>query len=277
VSAVTAIASLGTVFAVSTVGTNVSFATFILFYHGGRYDAGGHGYYSVTQQHNSSRQKLPDGSGRGDIAIAYGTHRHNTPVDSIGDIGEWSAGLLAFNHVHKGTYADVEYQHKAEEDKYLGKTALQGEEQQVSLLQKVEELKDTKNAYQTEGADDEEETCTGEYESEIEGQNGEEVYNAKETQYITLGLGRTVDANDILQRKEDIEGILQYYQSLVCQFFNTAIMGMHQVGYREYGIVYGTLEYGDEHTQDNAHYQCHIEGLSPKGIGTEDDGIELLF
>jgi hypothetical protein len=59
--------------------------------------------------------------------------------------------------------------------------------------------------------------------------------------------------------------------------FNSGVVIVHQIGNGEYGIVYGTLENGDEYTHNDAYYQYYVEGLSPERIGPENNGIKLFL
>ena len=111
----------------------------------GRYDACGYGNDGITQKHDEGRKQTSDGSNWGDVTIAYGSHRHNSPIDGGSQIGELCIGLTTLNHKHQRSQTSDQYQYKQEIDGYFGQTLLEGVHQDITLVDETEQLEDAED------------------------------------------------------------------------------------------------------------------------------------
>ena len=158
-------------FLVATRTTTILSLTLGLVNHGGRYDTGGHSDDGVTQNHDEGGEEASNDRDRSDVAITDGGEGDNRPVDASANVGELGTRLCSLNHKHQCSHDGDEDEHKEEIDKYLPDTEFDALKQQVTFVDKGEELEHAEDADKSEHPEDEEVACGGEVrnEGEIEG------------------------------------------------------------------------------------------------------------
>ena len=182
-----------------------------LVYHGGRHDACGHGDDGVTQNHHEARQEASDDGDRRDVAITDGGEGHYRPVDARADVCELRIRPSSLDDEHQRADDGDQDEDEKEIDHDLLEAELDALHQEVPLIDEGEELEHAEDADQTEDSDDEEVACRREAgdEREVEGQRGEKVDDAEETEGVVLGTWRAVQTEDVLDGEEEGEDILQ--------------------------------------------------------------------
>lgn len=187
------------------VGAFLVPSAFIVFHHGGRNDSCRYGDDRIADKHHAGGKKLSESGDRGDVTIAYGGHGDDCPVDTVRDVVELGIGLRALYHVHQRSDRSHQNDDEQEKDGYLLAAFAQGGEQPFAFVQEIEQLEYTEYAYQTESADDEQVTCAGEKQADIEREGSQQVYNAEETEYVFPWAGRTVNACQVFESEESGE------------------------------------------------------------------------
>ena len=220
-----------------------------------------HSQYRVAQQHDNGRQEAARSRNRGNVAIAHGGHRHHGPVDTGRDIGEGGALHLSLYHIHKRAERYDHDDYKEEKDHNLTAAEPKGAHQHVALLEEAEQFEDAENPNQAEGSHHHQVTHRPEYPSQIERQRAYQVNDAIETEDVGPGFGRTVDAANVFQRKEESESVLAHGKD-----------GLHD-GRK----ARQALHHNEQDAQHYGPQQDDIEQLAQRRITLEDDGVETTL
>ena len=181
----------------------------LLAYHGCRYDSRRYGNDGVTGQHDNGRQESPYRSNGGNVAIAYGGHGNNSPVDTIGNVVEFSTGYVAFNHVHDCSHGGNQDEDKKEKYGYFRCADAQGAQQQITFTDEREQLEDAEYPDEPEGPDDQQVVCTLQEEAQVNRQGGQQVHQPEKAEYVFPGIFQAVNTGQVFYGKEESQQVFQ--------------------------------------------------------------------
>ena len=232
----------------------------MLFESFASHNARGYSNDRIAEEHDDHRDELACGGDWCDVAIAYGGDGDNSPVDSSGDAGNGGVGI-ALNAVHCGSKNDGHNEYKHHEYEDFHRTATKRVEQKTAFVQEAGHFEDSENTQHTHHAEYRKGGSSREEEAEIGGQDREEVNNAIEGKNIFPGLLETVDTEVVFESEENGEPPTEY---------------PHRDG-EPVGSVGHAFEDDDQDVEGNADEQPDVEFLSGRGIGFEDDSIDLLL
>ena len=234
-------------------------------YHGGRHNTSGHSNDGVTKNHDDAREKASNEGDRGDVAIANRSERDNRPIDTGADVCKLCARLSSLNHKHECAQNSDEDEDKKEINKYLTEAEFNALHEEITFVDKREELEHPKNADESENTQDEEIACAGQWwdEGEVERQGGQEVDDAKETEGILLARRRTIETQDVLEGKEACENIFEDGKHI--------LEPAHHYRF--------CLDECNEETEHNGHHHYDVKSLAHGRVSIEHDVIEtwLIF
>ena len=224
------------------------------------HNARGYSNDGIAEEHYDHRDELACGGDWCDVAIADGGDGDYSPVDPSGDAGNGRVGI-ALNAVHCGSKNDGHDEYKHHEYEDFHRTATKRVEQKTAFVEEAGHFEDAENTQHTHHAEHREGGSGGEEEAEIGGQDGEEVNNAIEGKNIFPGLLETVDTEVVFKSEENGESPTEY---------------PHGDG-KPVGSVGHTFENDNQDVESDADEQPDVEFLSGRGIGFEDDSIDLLL
>ena len=142
---------------------------FRLVNNGGRNNTCRNGTDGITQQHDECRKQASNRRYRRDVAIAYGGHRDDGPIDRCGQIGELCIGLPCLNHKHQRAQTGDQYQQEQEVDGNLGQALLELTHQYVSLVDEAEQLENAEDTDEAERTQQHHVSCMGQEVGKIRG------------------------------------------------------------------------------------------------------------
>ena len=232
----------------------------MLFESFASHNARGYSNDRIAEEHDDHRDELACGGDWCDVAIAYGGDGDNSPVDPSGDAGNGGVGI-ALNAVHCGSKNDGHDEYKHHEYEDFHRTATKRVEQKTAFVEEAGHFEDAENTQHTHHAEHRKGGSGGEEEAEIGGQDREEVNNAIEGKNIFPGLLETVDAEVVFESEENGESPTEH---------------PHGDG-EPVGSVGHAFEDDDQDVEGDADEQPDVEFLSGRGIGFEDDSIDLLL
>ena len=232
----------------------------MLFESFASHNARGYSNDRIAEEHDDHRDELACGGDWCDVAIAYGGDGDNSPVDSSGDAGNGGVGI-ALNAVHCGSKNDGHDEYKHHEYEDFHRTATKRVEQKTAFVQEAGHFEDSENTQHTHHAEYRKGGSCREEEAEIGGQDREEVNNAIEGKNIFPGLLEAIDAEVVFESEENGESPTEH---------------PHRDG-EPVGSVGHAFEDDDQDVEGDADEQPDVEFLSGRGIGFEDDSIDLLL
>lgn len=224
------------------------------------HNARGYSNDRIAEEHDDHRDELACGGDWCDVAIAYGGDGDNSPVDSSGDAGNGGVGI-ALNAVHCGSKNDGHDEYKHHEYEDFHRTATKRVEKKTAFVEEAGHFEDSENTQHTHHAEHRKGGSGGEEETEIGGQDREKVNNAIEGKNIFPGLLDTIDAEVVFESEENGESPTEH---------------PHGDG-KPVGSVGHAFEDDDQDVEGDADEQPDVEFLSGRGIGFEDDSIDLLL
>ncbi len=202
------------------------------FGHLGRNDSRRYGNNGITQQHHYRRYQLTDGRDGGNIAIAYGGQRDDSPVDGLGDAGKIGIDP-PFDQVHDRAENGDEQEKKKHEDHNLGHTGTYGSHEHITCGDKVVQAQDTEDPQQSKDTEDHQYLCSAIDKAYIGGKDGDEVYDAVKGKDVTPRLMKAVDTQDVFDGEYNGDNPLAPKQKIP----------------RAMGQAYGTLGRNDNDAQ----------------------------
>jgi hypothetical protein len=104
---------------------------------------------------------------------------------------------------------------------------------------------------------DEQVTCAGEKQADIEREGSQQVYNAEETEYVFPWAGRTVNACQVFESEESGEKIFHNDER------------SRQVG----GDAFQAFDDNEQYTDQDTTDKNHVEQLPRRGVRFEDDDV----
>ena len=232
----------------------------MLFESFASHNARGYSNDRIAEEHDDHRDELACGGDRGDVAIADGGDGDNSPVDPSGDAGNGGVGI-ALNAVHCGSKNDGHDEYKHHEYEDFHRTATKRVEQKTAFVEEAGHFEDSENTQHTHHAEHRKGGSCREEEAEIGGQDREKVNNAIEGKNIFPGLLEAIDAEVVFESEENGESPTEH---------------PHGDG-KPVGSVGHTFENDNQDVESDADEQPDVEFLSGRGIGFEDDSIDLLL
>lgn len=224
------------------------------------HNAGGYSNDRIAEEHDDHRDELACGGDWCDVAIADGGDGDNSPVDPSGDAGNGRVGI-ALNAVHCGSKNDGHDEYKHHEYEDFHRTATKRVEQKTAFVDEAGHFEDAENTQHTHHAEHRKGGSGGEEEAEIGGQDREKVNNAIEGKNIFPGLLKAIDAEVVFESEENGESPTEH---------------PHGDG-KPVGSVGHAFENDNQDVESDADEQPDVEFLSGRGIGFEDDSIDLLL
>ena len=214
----------------------------------------------VTEQHDQRGDKLPHRGYRRDVAIAYRGDGHHRPVDCRGDARH--GGILAvLKHVDGGSEDDGGDKDEKHENQDACRTAAHHIEQVETLLQEALHPEDAEDTQCTEHTEHGEGLRGGNEQTQIGGENGEEVDNAIKGEDILPGTLQAVDTQVVLQREDNGENPFQTLQ-------NPPHIGVDRLE---------AVEDDDHQIASDENQQPDIKALACRRVGLEDDTVDLFL
>ena len=173
----------------------------------GGYDACWNGDDGVTEKHDDGRKDFAEECDGGDIAIAYGGERDDGPIDAGGEVGELRAGESSFHHEHECAEAAHEYDDEEEEHKDAVEAFLNGNDQEIALIDELEKLENAEHTEQAQGTELANVACSREKPNNVERNGGEEIHNAEKAEDVAALAWRAPNANNVLHREDEREDV----------------------------------------------------------------------
>ena len=173
----------------------------------GGYDACWNGDDGVTEEHDDGRKDFTEERDGGDIAIAYGGKRDDGPIDAGGEVGELRAWESSFHHEHECAEATHEYDDEEEEHKDAVEAFLNGNEQEIALIDELEKLENAEHTEQAQSTELANVACSREKPDNVERNGGEEIHNAEKAEDVTALAWRAPNANNVLHREDECEDV----------------------------------------------------------------------
>lgn len=234
--------------------------TLVLFDGLARHDARGDGDDGVAEEHDDGGDELASAGDRGNVAVADGGDGDNSPVDAAWDAGDgWVGGALDAVHGGAENHGNDEDEHH--KDKHLHGTATERVQQEPRLAEEPLHLEYAEDAEHTHETEYGEGAGGGYQQTEPGGEYREEVDDAIEGEHIFPRFVEAVDAQIVLEGKEDGEEPAD---------------GTHGPGEPGGGARHALHHDGDDVDADE-NQQPDVELFSCRGVGFEDDGVDLLF
>ena len=234
--------------------------TLMLFDGLARHNARGDGDDGVTEEHDDGGDELAGASDRGNVAVADGGDGDNSPVDAAWDAGDGWVGV-ALDAVHGGAENHGNDEDEHHKDKHLHGTATERVQQEPRLAEEplhLEYAEDAEHTHQTEYG----EGAGGGYQqAEPGGEYREEVDDAIEGEHVFPRFVEAVDAQIVLEGKEDGEEPAD---------------GTHGPG-KPGGSARHALHHDGDDVDADENQQPDVELFACRGVGFEDDGVDLLF
>lgn len=144
----------------------------------------------------------------GVIAITYGGHGNNGPVDAVGDIVEFRPGYVALNHVHDCSHGGNQDEDKKEKYGYFRCADAQGAQQQIAFTDEREQFEDAEYPDEPEGPDDQQVVCSLQKEAQVNRQGSQQVDQPEEAEYVFPGICQAVNTGQVFYGKEESKKIL---------------------------------------------------------------------
>ena len=209
---------------------------------------------------NDGGDKLARCSDGSNVAVTHGCDGDNGPVDATRNAGDGGVGG-ALNAVHGGAENHGNDEDEHHKDKHLHGTASERVQQEPRLAEEplhLEYAEDAEHTHQTEYG----EGAGGGYQqAEPGGEYREEVDDAIEGEHVFPRFVEAVDAQIVLEGKEDGEEPAD---------------GTHGPGEPGGGARHALHHDGDDVDADEDQ-QPDVELFACRGVGFEDDGVDLLF
>ena len=224
------------------------------------HNSSGDGYDGVAKKHDEGGDELAGGGDGCDVAIADGGDGDDGPVDATGDAGDGRVDF-ALDAIHGGSQNDGKNEDEHHKDDNLDATAPQGVEEETALVEETLHPKNAEDAEHTHESEDGKGGGGGDKQTEPRGEDGEEVDNAVEGEDVAPGLVEAVDAEVVLEGEKDGEDPA-----------NDA----HGEG-EPLGGAGDTFQHDDDDVECDEYEQPDVELLTGRGVGFEDDGIDLLL
>lgn len=221
-------------------------------------DAGGYGDDSVTQYHkDGSDEAAEDGVGR-DIAVTDGSDGNDGPVHGGGDARE--TVLRALDLIHHRAHEGDNGQYREEEHGDFGKAGAESELQGRGFAEELRELEDAEHAQEAERANQREGVRDAKKDSQVDGQDSEQVHNAEEAEGITPGIGSAGETRGIFESEED---------------------GDHPLGGLEVGTIgvmeaVDTVEEDGKDAEKDQDEESQVKQAAGEGDMAEDNFVKLV-
>ena len=101
-------------------------------------DTCGHSQDGIAHKHDNGTEEAPYGGDRGYIAITYGGHGNNSPIDTGGDVRKGRPLYISLDHIHQRSHRNYHDDHEEEKDHYLAATENKGAQQEIAFLEEAE-------------------------------------------------------------------------------------------------------------------------------------------
>ena len=173
----------------------------------GGYDACWDGDDGVTEKHDDGRKDFTKERDRSDIAIANGGERDDGPIDAGGEVCELRAGESSFHHIHECAETAHKHDDEEEEHKDAIEAFLDGNEQEIALIDELEKLEDAEYTKQAQGTELADVACSRKKPDNVKRNGGEEIHNAEEAEDVAALAWRAPNANNVLHREDEREDI----------------------------------------------------------------------
>ena len=164
-------------------------------------NAGGHGDDSIAQHHEDGSDEAAEDGVRRDIAVTDGGYGDDGPVHGRGNACE--TVLLALDLIHHCANQDDDGQYREEEYRDFGKAGAESYFQGGCFAEELRELENAKDAEKAKGANQRERVSDAEKDSEVDGEDSEQVHYAEEADGVTPRIGRAGEARGIFESEED--------------------------------------------------------------------------
>ena len=225
-----------------------------------RHYAGGHRDDGVAEEHDDGGDELAGGGDGCDVAVAHGGDGHHGPVDTAGYAGDGGVAVALYA-IHGGPEDDGYDEDEHHEDENLHTAAAQRVEQEAGFVEETLHLEYAEDAQHTHQAQDREGADRREDQAKPGGEDGEEVDDAVEGEHVAPGFVEAVDAQVILEGEEDGE---------------EPAYGAHGPG-EPGGRIRHAFEHDGDDVDSDEYQQPDVELLAGRGVGFEDDGVDLLL
>lgn len=173
----------------------------------GCYDACWDGDDGVTEEHDDGRKDFTEERDGSDIAITYGGERDDGPVDAGGEVGELRTRESSFHHEHKCTEAAHEHDDEKEEHKDAVEAFLDGNKQEIALVDELEKLENAEHTEQAQSTELADVACSREKPDNVERNGGKEIHDTEEAEDVAALAWRAPNANDVLHREDEREDV----------------------------------------------------------------------
>ena len=225
----------------------------------GCHDTRRHRDDSVTNQHDDRRNELTRHCHRSDISIPDRRDGHDAPIDRLRDTAESGVpGDHPFHDIHRRPEDHSDGDDEKEEDRDLGETGPERIHDEVCLSDVPRHFQNTENPQQSQDADDEEILGTGQEDSEIRWNDGEDIDDPEKAEKVACFSPHHDHPHDILDRKEDRED----------PFHDEEKAAVFCLQLRD------ALEHHDADTDSNEPEQNNVKGPARLCIGKKNDAIE---
>jgi hypothetical protein len=219
----------------------------------GGHDTGGHGDDAIPDQHEQDRQRTAEGRGRGEVAVAHRGERHDGPVHADRNAGE--AVALALDHVHERAHDDDDGHHGEQEDGDLPLAGAERLSQHLRLPQVLGELEHPEDPQQPEQADDEEALRTGSQQTQVAGEDRQQVDHAEGAPGVAPRLAHGGEPEPVLDREQGGKDPLESAE--------LGAVPRSNAGH--------TLEHDHGHAGQDHDQQGQVEEAPGLRVGLEDD------